>query len=270
MKFATTTQKLAKKLGLSKVLSIDQLSSKIAVFEMQDQQLVLHLTLEDKPDLLKFDLAHGEVAIRAAKASKSNEVVAKAIGCKSFYRPKVLDATAGMGRDALMMAMLGCNVVMQERNFAIYHLLENALTRLKQSPDFKTEVTQRLSLYQQNSIDSFEASDVLQDFDFLDDTDVLRDTDVLKDINVLEDIDVIYLDPMFPERKKSALVKKEMRLFKLLAGEDLDSDQLLLNGLSCSVKRVVVKRPKGAPVLAGKKPSHEILAKKFRYDVYLK
>ena len=220
---------------------MDELNSNNAIFDLNDQQLVLHLLLDGKSDILKFDLAQGEVALRASKVSKSNEVVAKAIGCKSHYRPTVLDATAGMGRDSLMMAMLGCKVIMQERNFAIYHLLKNALIRLKSSSEFKQEISERLSLNRLNSIDS--AAD--------------------------EHVDVIYLDPMFPERKKSALVKKEMRLFKLVAGDDLDSDQLLLNALEHDVKRVVVKRPKGAPVLADKRPSHEIKAKKFRYDVYV-
>jgi len=250
--FATTSKPLSQKLEIPFVASLDSLTETNAIFShsnindvLDTQQLVLHLLLDGKPDILKFDLAQGEVALRASKVSKSNEVIAKAIGCKSYYRPKVLDATAGMGRDSLMMAMLGCHVIMQERNFAIYHLLNNALARLKTSSDFKTEVIDRISLLQKNSIDELET---------------------------LNDIDVIYLDPMFPSRKKSALVKKEMRLFKLIAGEDEDADQLLLNSLSSNVKRVVVKRPKGAPILAefsNNKPSHEITAKKFRYDVYL-
>jgi len=239
--YAALSDELATLLGLKQIVSINDLNTQNAIFDLDDQQLILHLLLDGKPDILKFDLAQGEVALRASKVSKSNEVVAKAIGCKSYYRPTVLDATAGMGRDSLMMAMLGCSVIMQERNFAIYHLLENALTRLKNSLDFKPEITERISLYQHDSIDA------------------------ISDDNV----DVIYLDPMFPDRKKSALVKKEMRLFKLIAGDDLDSDQLLVNALESDVKRVVVKRPKGAPILADKKPSHEIKAKKFRYDVYV-
>jgi len=240
--FTATSLELGKQLGLSEVASIDQLTPQNAIFDLVDQQLILHLLLDGKPDILKFDLAEGEVALRASKVSKSNETVAKAIGCKSHYRPTVLDATAGMGRDALVMAMLGCKVIMQERNFAIYKLLENALNRLKGRSDFKPEIIERISLHQQNSIDSFQ-----------------------KD----QHVEVIYLDPMFPGRKKSALVRKEMRLFKLVAGEDIDADRLLLNSLNSGAKRVVVKRPKGAPQLAGRKPSHEILAKKFRYDVYL-
>ena len=240
--FAAISGVLSKQLGISEVTSIDLLTSDNAIFELVEKQLMLHLLLEGKPDILKFDLAEGEVAQRAIKVSKSNETVAKAIGCKSHYRPHVLDATAGMGRDSLIMAMLGCKVIMQERNFAIYHLLNNALTRLKDGSYFKPEVIDRLSLVQQNSVDS---------------------------LQVEQAVDVIYLDPMFPERKKSALVKKEMRLFKLIAGEDIDADQLLLIALNSTAKRVVVKRPKGAPQLAKQKPSHEILAKKFRYDVYL-
>jgi 16S rRNA (guanine1516-N2)-methyltransferase len=211
------------------------------VFEFIESKLALNLLLDGKPNQLVFDFADGEVGFRAARVSKANEVVSKAIGCKPYYRPKVLDATAGMGRDSLIMALLGCEVTMFERNFAIFQLLQNALSIFKLDPNYY-EVSSRISLSQKNSIESF---------------------------TELSDVDVIYLDPMFPARKKSALVKKEMRLFKLLAGEDLDADSLLESALNTTAKRVVVKRPKGAPLLAGKKPSHEIVAKKFRYDVYL-
>ena len=212
-----------------------------ATFEFLNEKLILNLLLDGKPNQLIFDFADGEVGFRAARVSKANEVVSRAIGCKPYYRPKVLDATAGMGRDSLIMALLGCEVILFERNFAIFQLLQNALEHFKQQENY-SEVSERITLIQKNSIDSF--SD-------------------------LDQVDVIYLDPMFPSRKKSALVKKEMRLFKLLAGEDSDADSLLVNALKSSAKRVVVKRPKGAPLLAGKKPSHEIVAKKFRYDVYL-
>lgn len=232
---------LANKLSLNISDSQHPQNEQQAMFEFLENKLYLNLLLDGKPNQLAFDFADGEVGFRAARVSKANEVVSKAIGCKSYYRPKVLDATAGMGRDSLIMALLGCDVIMFERNLAIFQLLENALTRFKQDANF-FEVSSRISLSQKNSINSFDD---------------------------LEDIDVIYLDPMFPSRKKSALVKKEMRLFKLLAGDDPDADSLLKNALQSCVKRVVVKRPKGAPLLANKKPSHEIVAKKFRYDVYV-
>ncbi|MET1255186.1 class I SAM-dependent methyltransferase [Aliikangiella maris] len=204
--------------------------------------LSLYLELNGRVTRLQFDLAEGEVGFRAARVSKSNEVVAKAIGCKPHYRPKVFDATAGMGRDSLIMAMLGCEVIMHERSLPIYLLLENALNRLQQKwPDISACM----------HLENYDSLQVNEHW--------IRERKV----------DVVYLDPMFPERKKSALVKQEMRIFKVLAGEDADADQLMINTLKSGVKRVVVKRPKGAEHLASKKPNHEIIAKKFRYDVYL-
>lgn len=236
--YAATSQRLAKELGLTEVSSLQQMNPSLAIFDRQNDQLSLYLENEQKLDQLSFSLVEGEVATRATKVSKSNEVIAKAIGCKPHFRPRVVDATAGMGRDSLIMAKLGCSVTMLERNFAIHCLLKDALQQLKAQPDFDLNI----QLEKQDSISQ------------------------LADISL---VDVIYLDPMFPERKKSALVKKEMRLFKRIAGEDNDADQLLKSALASSATRVVVKRPKGAPLLAGLKPSHEIKAKKFRYDVYL-
>ncbi|MDQ7049525.1 MAG: class I SAM-dependent methyltransferase [Enterobacterales bacterium] len=232
---------LSKRLKLEAVLPLSQLDQSNAIFEQTAQGLKLHLMLDSEIQQLMFDLVQGEVASRAIKASKSNETIAKAIGCKPHFRPRLLDATAGMGRDAFIMAALGCQVVMQERNLAIFLLLQDALARFNQS-SLATSLKFPIELLFQ---DFFPRQQAVHKFD------------------------LIYLDPMFPERKKSALVKKEMRLFKRLVGDDDDADELLLKSLASGVKRVVVKRPKGAPCLADKKPSHEIKAKKFRYDVYL-
>ena len=226
---------------LEEINSLEGLTESAAAFQKDGEKLKLWLLLDGKLSELVFDFIDGEVGFRATRVSKSNEVVAKALGCKPHYRPSVLDATAGMGRDALIMAMLGCKVEMQERNPAIFELLANALERFETQGGAR-ELVGELALSQKNSIENLSQTQM----------------------------EVIYLDPMFPERKKSALVKKEMRLFKKLAGEDVDADALLLEALKSNAKRVVVKRPKGAPLLAGKKPSHEISAKKFRYDVYLK
>lgn len=223
------------------VISDLKLDDQQAAFEFIEQELRLHLLLDEKLTHIVFNLTEGELAYRANKVSKSNEVIAKAIGCKPHYRPKVLDATAGMGRDAFIMALLGCHVVMQERNFAIYQLLKNALERLYEHINF-SHLNNQLQLVHCDSVN------------------------VLKDI---ENFDVIYCDPMFPERKKSALVKKEMRIFKLLSGDDFDADNLFIKALQSGIKRTVVKRPKGAPFLANKQPNHQITAKQFRFDIYL-
>ncbi|TXH77678.1 MAG: 16S rRNA methyltransferase, partial [Thiothrix sp.] len=81
--------------------------------------------------------------------------------------------------------------------------------------------------------------------------------------------DVIYLDPMFPERQKSALVQKEMRCLHEVVGEDTDSDALLTLARRIAKHRVTVKRPRLAPELAGLKPAFVISGKAVRYDVYL-
>jgi 16S rRNA (guanine1516-N2)-methyltransferase len=225
------------------------------IFEFIGKQLSLHLLLDNKPSTLTFDFEAGPMAYRRGNVSKSNEIIAKAIGCKPHYRPRVFDATAGMGRDAMIMAQLGCDVILCERNFAIYHLLNNALSRFKENCD-DNQLKQRLNLIYQNSLEQLN----------------LLSSDS-GDNQTNQTIDVIYLDPMFPDRKKSALVKKEMRLFKLLAGNDEDSMDLFNQAIQTvtkhKVKRIVVKRPKSAEKLTELQPSHEILGKQFRYDVYL-
>ena len=81
-------------------------------------------------------------------------------------------------------------------------------------------------------------------------------------------IDVVYLDPMFPERKKSAKVKKQMQAFHAIVGTDADADGLLALALNVATYRVVVKRPAGANYLAEKKPSYSLEGKSTRYDIY--
>ena len=82
--------------------------------------------------------------------------------------------------------------------------------------------------------------------------------------------EVVYLDPMFPLRTKSAQVKKEMHVFHQLIGKDIDADLLLQIAQECAQKRVVVKRPRIAPFLAGHKPNYTLEGRSNRYDVYLK
>jgi len=81
--------------------------------------------------------------------------------------------------------------------------------------------------------------------------------------------EVIYLDPMFPHEEKSALVKKEMRILQTVVGQDEDADELLKLALSIATRRVVVKRPAYADVLAGITPQASIKTKKHRFDIYL-
>jgi 16S rRNA (guanine1516-N2)-methyltransferase len=80
--------------------------------------------------------------------------------------------------------------------------------------------------------------------------------------------DVIYLDPMFPLKSNKALVKKEMKVFQDLLGDDTDSSELLRIALQHAKYRVVVKRPRKAPAITGIIPSYKLEGSACRFDVY--
>jgi len=205
--------------------------------------LVLRMTFEPSWGDIQVDFNSAALQYRKDKGGGKNEAIAKAIGIKGNPHPLVVDCTAGMGSDSFVMASVGATVRMLERNVVIAALLENGLARGQDDVD----IAQKLSLYHQDAADYLHS---------------------LKPNSV----DVIYLDPMFPHKKKSALVKKEMRAFQLLIGEDLDSERLLKIALNRAKSRVVVKRPNYAEAISlpdGKKPSMAIVSKKHRFDVYL-
>lgn len=174
-----------------------------------------------------------------------NQALARAVGMKRGVIPKILDATAGLGRDAFVLACLGCQVDLLERSPVIHALLENGLLRAASNPSTKEIVCNRMRLIHTDTIQH------------------------LRDIGKNQLPDVIYMDPMYPDRTKSALVKKEMRLFKKVIGDDLDAGDLLSIALENSVKRVVVKRPRQAPNIAGLEPFTMIQTKNTRYDIYI-
>ncbi len=189
-------------------------------------------------------VAFGSAAMRHRRRGGHNELLGKAIGLAKKPALRVLDATAGLGRDSFVLADLGASVSLCERNPIIANMLASGLTAAAASDDpWLGQVVQRMTLY-------------------ADDARALADAE-------LHEVDVIYLDPMFPERDKSAKVKKEMALFHALLGPDDDADELLLWSLRRDVARVVVKRPPRAVHLAGQKPSHSIAGKAVRYDVHV-
>ncbi len=178
-------------------------------------------------------------------------MIAKAVGLKPHVYPRVADLTAGLGRDAFVLASLGCRVQLWERSPVVYRLLADGLSRARQGA--------------QESGDK-ELADILAGM-------TLRRGDALTYLQSLsvddpERPDVIYLDPMFPERQKSADVKKEMRAFHTLVGADSDASDLLTPALQQARYRVVVKRSRKAPDLAGRAPGHRIEGKSSRFDVY--
>ncbi len=156
----------------------------------------------------------------------------------------VLDATAGLGRDAFVLASLGCRVQMVERHPVVAALLEDGLQRAKQDDEIGAWVSERISLLHASSHDALQQ--------------------LASDPNFTSP-DVVYLDPMYPHpenKKKPPWSKKEMRVFQSLVGADNDADALLEPALQLAQKRVVVKRPDYAPWLGNRKPSMAMETKK--------
>lgn len=168
------------------------------------------------------------------------------MGLKSSITPSILDTTAGLAGDAFVLATLGCPVTLIERSAVIFSLIANALERASLNEKFQTILNQGFHLI------NCDANDYI--------IDQLAAS--------AEAPDVIYIDPMYPDRKKSALVKKDMQILQRLHGEDDNSSKLLDNALKFARKRVVVKRPIHAETINQKAPNTCIKSKKTRYDIY--
>mgnify|MGYP000084724765 CR=1 FL=1 len=212
------------------------------LLQVKDQCLELCKLDEPKLGAIRVDFVDGAVAHRRKFGGGRGQDIAKAIGLKHGFTPHVLDATAGLGRDGFLLAGLGCKVTLMERMPIVAALLEDGIERGKLNSEIGQLITNNLTLVKSS---------------------------LIEDIELAQQPDVIYLDPMYPHREKSALVKKEMRVFQSLVGEDLDADDLLAPALALAKYRVVVKRPSYAPPLADKKPSTSIKMKKNRFDVYV-
>lgn len=209
-----------------------------------DKGLSLYKTDEPKLGAINVDFVTGAVAHRRKFGGGKGQSIAKAVGLNKGATPVVLDATAGLGRDGFVLASLGCKVILHERHPVVAALLYDGLQRAYNDSEIGPWMQQNMSLI-------FGSSHTL-----------------LAQCNSMPD--VVYLDPMFPHREKSALVKKEMRVFQELVGGDTDADDLLEFAYPLASKRVVVKRPDYAPFLNDKTPSMQIKTKKNRFDVYVK
>ncbi|MCG9625877.1 class I SAM-dependent methyltransferase [Vibrio mediterranei] len=225
-------------------------SSKFALV-LTEERLELRKLDEPKLGAIFVDLAGGALAHRRKFGGGKGQAIAKAAGLNKGATPTVLDGTAGLGRDAFVLASLGCKVQMVERHPVVAALLDDGLARAKQDEEIGEWVSERMSLLHASSLEAL---------------------DSLADDSQFERPDVVYLDPMYPHpenKKKSALVKKEMRVFQSLVGADTDADGLLEPALKLATKRVVVKRPDYANWLDEKKPTMAIETKKNRFDVYV-
>ena len=177
----------------------------------------------------------------------THELLVKAARMKDMDRgpgrhPVILDATAGMGQDSLLLAAAGFEVEMYEQNPVIAALLADCLERAGKNPAL-TEIICRMHLHEGDSIEALK--------------------------NLKFSPDVIYLDPMFPERQKSALVKKKFQMLHQLEVPCQDEAALLKAAVDARPFKVVVKRPLKGPNLAGMKPGYSLTGKAIRYDCFV-
>ncbi|NVK42786.1 MAG: class I SAM-dependent methyltransferase [Oceanospirillaceae bacterium] len=206
--------------------------------------LQLQQTGRKAPGPVWVDFVGGAVGHRLRHGGGAGQQIAKAIGVRSGIRPRVADVTAGLGRDAFVLASLGCEVQLVERVPVIQALLADGLARAAAVPE-TAEIVARMQLQRADSIAWLRQQ---------------AGTEAAPE--------VVYVDPMFPHSDKSAAVKKEMRLFRDLVGDDADAAALLAAALDCAQNRVVVKRPRKAPVIPGPAPSYQLEGKSGRFDIY--
>jgi 16S rRNA (guanine1516-N2)-methyltransferase len=198
-------------------------------------ELELRAPTREDAVCVAIDFDRGDLARRLQTASKS-QPLSRAIGLhRRSEPPRVLDATAGLGRDAMLLAHLGCSVVACERNGALALMLDEAAQR--------APFAARLQVHH---IDAEEYLAALAP----------------------GSIDVVYLDPMFPQQGR-AQVKKEMQVCRRLAGMPASPAVLLHRAFLCARDRVVVKRHPHEQPLAGA-PSFTVDGERVRFDVYLK
>jgi 16S rRNA (guanine1516-N2)-methyltransferase len=192
--------------------------------------------------MLKCSFIEGPILHRLKYGKGRGQNLAKAVGFKFNKNRTIIDATAGLGYDAFILASLGANVTLIERSEKIYDLLKAAISEAKLYGGEISNIVNRMNLLFGDSKDSLP--------------------------NIAPE--VILIDTMYKDRKKSALVKNDMRLVREVVGSDSDHVELINVALNNASKRVVIKQPRYAETLDNIKGcSHQILGKTIRYDVYV-
>jgi len=239
-------QQLAENLKLNylKVVADPKRCEHAQLLYVTDKGLQLQQCGKKTPGPVWVDFVTGSVAHRRKFGGGSGQLIAKAVGVKPGIRPSLLDVTAGLGKDAFVLATLGCHVQMIERSPIVHALLADGLMRAQLNFEIM-DIIQRMQLHHANSIELMTQCGAPQ---------------------------VVYVDPMFPHSEKSASVKKEMLVFRDIVGDDLDAGMLLAQALETAESRVVVKRPRKAPIIEvsglNLKPSYVLEGKSSRYDIY--
>lgn len=242
---AATPAQLAQAQALAQALALPLATAERVyplLLWLTPERLELRLTGPDAPGPVSVDFVAGRLGYR--RRHRGSEPLLRAVGLKGDQRLRIVDATAGLGRDAFMLACQGCRVQLLERSPVIAALVQDGLDRAARDPELGIWINERLQL------------------------SVADSRTWLSACPAAERPDVVYLDPMYPHRSKTALVKKDMRLLRELVGDDDDAPALLAAALACARSRVVVKRPVSAAPLAGPVPSFTLAAQNTRFDVY--
>lgn len=185
-----------------------------------------------------------ELLVKACKLKDEG-----AAGKNAGKLPLLMDCTAGLGEDSLLLAASGFRVNCYERDAVIAALLKDAVRRGKKIPECK-EAAGRMQVFSEDSVDAMNA--------LADKIEELGDSSLAPD--------VIYLDPMFPGREKSALIKKKFQLIHMLEKPAADEEEMLSAAMRLHPKKIVIKRPPKGPYLAGKKPGFSFSSKAVRFD----
>ena len=192
--------------------------------------------------MLKCSFIEGPILHRLKYGKGRGQNLAKAVGMKSNKNRNIIDATAGLGYDSFILASLGANVTLIERSEKIYKLLQDGISEGMLYGGEISKILGRMSLIYGDSK------------------------------NILPQLspEVILIDTMYKDRKKSALVKNDMRLVREIVGTDSDYTELIEVALKFALNRVVIKQPRYAePLKEIKACSHQILGKTIRYDVHM-
>ena len=192
--------------------------------------------------MLKCSFIEGPILHRLKYGKGRGQNLAKAVGMRANKNRTIVDATAGLGYDAFILASLGANITLIERSETMHKLVADAMLQAKSHGGEVSKIVSRMSLLFGDSK------------------------------NILPGLSprVILIDTMYKDRKKSALVKNNMRLIKEIVGSDPDHIELINIALNFACNRVVIKQPRYDEPLKGVKPwSHQILGRTIRYDVYM-
>lgn len=232
-------------LAADAALLSEWLSQQTSVARLPDS---VHLCLTEAGPVLHSQLGQISIdwlggSVVRRRQHVGGERLVKALGRRGADDVQVLDATAGLGRDGFLLACAGSRVTLLERNPILFVMLRWARDAALRDPD-AAAAAGRIELVFGDSVRWMQTSAEAQD--------------------------IVYLDPMFPDRSKSAAVKKEAKLLQMLTEGDDSSDETLLHAaLDCAGQRVVVKRPLHAPALAGRKPDYSLAGRSTRFDVLL-